>query len=84
MNWVMWLGLTAATCTTISFLPQAVKIIRTKHTKDLSLWMYLILSIGSFLWFVYGILKHDIPLIIANGITLVFTATILILKIKYK
>jgi len=84
MNWITWLGLVAAVCTTSSFLPQAIKIIRTRHTKDLSLWMYLILTIGSFLWFTYGILLHDIPLIMANGITFLLTATILILKIKYK
>ncbi len=84
MNWTTWLGLVAAVCTTTSFLPQAIKIIRTRHTKDLSLWMYLILTIGSFLWFTYGILLQDIPLIAANGITFLLTATILILKIKYK
>jgi len=84
MNWITWLGLVAATCTTTSFLPQAVKIIRTRHTKDLSLGMYLILTIGSFLWFIYGVILHDIPLIIANVITFLLTATILILKIKYK
>ena len=84
MNWITWVGLIAATCTTISFLPQAVKILRTRHTKDLSLWMYLLLTMGSFLWFVYGILLHDIPLIMANAIGFLLTTTVLILKIKYK
>ena len=84
MNWITWLGLVAAICTTTSFLPQAIRIIRTRHTKDLSLWMYLILTIGSFLWFTYGILLNDIPLIAANGITFLLTATILVLKLKYK
>jgi MtN3 and saliva related transmembrane protein len=78
------IGLVAATCTTISFLPQAIRIIKTKHTKDISLAMYSILTIGIFLWLVYGILLKDLPLIIANAITLLFTSTILILKIKYK
>ncbi|CAD6490243.1 MAG: PQ loop repeat protein [Candidatus Argoarchaeum ethanivorans] len=84
MNLVTILGLVAATCTTISFLPQAIKTIRSKHTKDLSFGMYAVLTIGVFLWFVYGIFIKDIPVILANGITLLFTATILYLIIKYK
>ncbi|MBI2578808.1 MAG: SemiSWEET transporter [Candidatus Aenigmarchaeota archaeon] len=78
------IGLVAATCTTISFVPQAIRIIKTKQTKDLSLAMYSIFTTGIFLWLVYGILVKDLPLIIANAITLLFTSTILILKIKYK
>ncbi len=84
MNLITILGLIAATCTTISFLPQAIKTIRSKHTKDLSFGMYAVLTIGVFLWFVYGIFIKDIPVILANGITLIFTATILCLIIKYK
>ncbi len=84
MNWLTLIGLLAAICTTVSFLPQAIKVIKTRHTKDLSLGMYLILTIGVFLWTVYGILIKDIPLVLANSITFLFTATILILKIKYK
>ena len=84
MNLITILGLIAATCTTISFLPQAIKTIRSKHTKDLSFGMYAVLTIGVFLWFVYGLFIKDIPVILANGITLVFTATILYLIIKYK
>jgi MtN3 and saliva related transmembrane protein len=84
MNTVTIIGLVAATCTTISFLPQAIKVIKTKHTKDLSLAMYLILVSGVFLWLVYGLLINDIPIIGANIISFIFTATILIMKIKYK
>jgi MtN3 and saliva related transmembrane protein len=78
------IGLAAATCTTISFLPQAIQVIKTKHTKDLSLAMYLIFTVGVFLWLVYGLLVSDLPVIIANAVTLVFAATILIMKLKYK
>ena len=84
MNLITILGLAAATCTTISFLPQAIKIIKTKHTKDLSLGMYLVLTTGVFLWFVYGIFIKDLPVILANGITLLFIVIILFLIIKYK
>ena len=78
------LGLVAATLTTASFLPQAIKTIKTRHTKDLSLGMYVLLTTGASLWLIYGILIKDLPIILANGITLIFIITILILIIKYK
>lgn len=84
MNWVTIIGLIAATCTTIALLPQAIKSIKTRHTKDLSLAMYTMLTIGVLLWLVYGLLIRDLPLIAANTIAFLFSATILILKIKYK
>jgi MtN3 and saliva related transmembrane protein len=78
------IGLAAATCTTLAFLPQAIKVIKTKQTKDLSLVMYSIFTLGVFLWLMYGILVRDAPLIIANIITLILAAIILTMKIKYK
>ncbi len=84
MNWITIIGFLAATGTTISLLPQAIKIIKTKHAKDISLGMYLILTTGIFLWLVYGILIKDFPLIVANGISLLFSVTILILKLIHK
>ncbi|MGD1075695.1 MAG: SemiSWEET transporter [Thermodesulfovibrionales bacterium] len=82
-DWITTIGLLAAACTTLSYLPQVVKIIRTKHTKDISLLMYLILGTGLFLWFVYGLLLRDLPILIANGITFVLSLGVLILKMKY-
>ena len=76
------IGSLAAVLTTISFIPQAVRVIRTRHTRDLSLWMYLILTTGVLLWLVYGILLQNYPMIYANGITLVFTLIILGMIIK--
>ena len=84
MNWITVLGLIAASCTTISFLPQAVKAIKTKHTKDLSLGMYIVLTSGILLWLIYGIFIGDLPIILSNCVTFIFTASILYLKIKYK
>ena len=78
------LGLTAALCTTFSFLPQALKVIRTRHTKDLSLSMYTIFTIGVFLWMVYGFIINDIPLILSNAITFILSAIILMMKLRYK
>lgn len=79
-----WIGLIAAGCTTISFLPQAIKVITEKKTRDISLSMYVIFSFGVFLWFIYGIIIKDIPVIFANSITFALSFTILILKIRYK
>ncbi|MBN2571766.1 MAG: SemiSWEET transporter [Ignavibacteriales bacterium] len=84
MSSITILGLFAATFTTISFLPQAIKVIKTKHTKDLSLIMYSILTTGVLLWLIYGFLVKDIPIIVANSVSFVFTFLILILKIRYK
>ncbi|HDK42198.1 MAG TPA: hypothetical protein ENG87_02360 [Candidatus Pacearchaeota archaeon] len=84
MNWITLLGLTAALLTTISSFPQAIKIIKTKKTEDISLLMYIILTIGVFLWLVYGIIIKDIPIISANVITFGIVVSILSLKIRYK
>ncbi len=83
-NIVTWLGLVAAFCTTISLLPQAIKVITQKQTRDISLSMYIIFTSGVLLWLIYGILTKDIPVILANAITFVLSSMILVLKIKYK
>ncbi len=77
-------GFMAAVLTTTSFIPQAIKAIKTKNTKDLSLPMYIIFNSGVFLWFMYGIFTTDLPVTLANGITLIFSMIILIYKIRYK
>ena len=71
----------AAFCTTVSFLPQAIKVVRTKDTASLSLSMYLLFSIGVLCWLIYGILIAKAPLIIPNIITLILAITILSIKI---
>ncbi len=77
------IGFIAATFTTIAFLPQAIKIIRTKDTKSISLFMYIILNAGIILWLIFGLLILELPVILANLITIIFTLTILFLKIRH-
>lgn len=84
MNWITSIGFIAAICTTISFFPQLIKTIKSKHTKDISLGMYLLLTTGIFLWLIYGIFIKDLPVILANGIAFIATAIILIFKVIYK
>ena len=78
------IGTIAAVLTTGSFLPRAIKVIKMKDTKGISLIMYLMNVTGIFLWFVYGLLIHDGALLGANGITFVLSSIILICKLKYK
>jgi len=78
------IGFTAAILTTIAFVPQAIKVIASKNTKDISLGMYVIFNLGVIFWLIYGIFTLDFPIIFANIITFAFTFTILIFKLKYK
>lgn len=77
------LGLVAGTLAVISSLPQILKIIKTKKTRDISLPMYVILNTATFLWIIYGVLSRQIAIIIPNTIFLVFNMTILYFKIKH-
>lgn len=77
------LGMIAATLTTCSFVPQLTKVWRTKSAEDLSYGMFGAFSAGIALWLIYGVLRDDVPVIIANGITLVLSVTILSLKMRY-
>ncbi|MBE0538306.1 MAG: SemiSWEET transporter [Ignavibacterium sp.] len=77
-----YLGYIAAFCTTIAFIPQALKVYKTKHTKDISLGMFSLLNAGFILWLWYGILIISYPIIIANAVTIVIAIYIFITKIK--
>ena len=74
-------GLAAAICTTGANLPQLKKAWSTGQTDDISLNMLLVLSCGLALWVVYGVLKGDIVIILANGISLTLLAALLCLKL---
>lgn len=80
---IEFIGYTAAACTTLCFLPQVIHAFKSKSTKDISLPMYVILSLGLALWFFYGISHHSMPIILANGFTFIFAFSILCLKIKH-
>ncbi len=84
MNTTTIIGLVAAFCTTISFLPQAIKTIQTKDTSGISIAMYALFTFGTMLWFIYGIMSNSVPVYLANAVTLVLALVILAYKIKYK
>ena len=79
---IVALGYGAASFTTLSFIPQALKTIRTGDTRGISLRMYALFTAGIALWGIYGLLTRDGPLVVANAITIV--AASLILERKWR
>jgi MtN3 and saliva related transmembrane protein len=79
METIGWL---AAVLTTFSFVPQAIKVIRTKETSSISLWMYSIFTLGISFWLIYGLMIGSVQMTLANLITLVLAIIILRAKIK--
>jgi MtN3 and saliva related transmembrane protein len=83
MNSITILGLCAGTITSAGFIPQLIKVTKTKHAGDVALLQPIILSIGIFLWFLYGLEKHDIAIIFANGFSLICNLILIGLKVRY-
>ncbi|MEY2972807.1 MAG: SemiSWEET transporter [Gammaproteobacteria bacterium] len=83
MNYIELIGFAAASLTTFSFLPQAIKIYNTRSTKDISLLTFLTTTCGIALWLTYGILINSYPLIASNIISFSLAASILSFKIRY-
>lgn len=77
------IGLIAAVCTTISFVPQLIRIWRLRSAREISLTMFLVYSLGVFLWLFYGILIHSVPVILANAVSLVLSLAMLALKFRF-
>ena len=84
MDSITIIGLTAALFTTVSLLPQLIKVYRTKSTKDISTGMFTLFGSGVLLWFVYGVFVNDLPIMIANSLAFIQAAVILFFKAKYK
>jgi MtN3 and saliva related transmembrane protein len=82
MSLVTLIGVVAAFCTTISYIPQIRKIWATGETEDISLKMFLILTTGIALWVVYGVLQTDAVIILANSVSLAFLCAILFFKLR--
>jgi MtN3 and saliva related transmembrane protein len=76
------IGLLAAFCTAVSYLPQVKKCWETGRTGDLSLRMFSILAAGIALWIVYGVLQSDGVIIIANSVSFALLAVILYFKLR--
>lgn len=77
-------GIVAGFLTTGSFIPQVVKILRTRDVSGISLLMYVAFTSGVLLWLIYGIINSQMAIIAANGITLALASVILAMKICYR
>ena len=77
------LGLVATGFTTSSFVPQVMRTWRTRDVSGISLPTYLIITIGLALWLIYGVLRNDLPLTVANAVMVVLTGAITIMKIRF-
>lgn len=76
-------GFAAASCTTVAFIPQVLKVWRSRSAGDISLGMYLLFSFGVFLWLCYGVLIVSWPVIIANAATLLLSCAVLVMKLSF-
>jgi MtN3 and saliva related transmembrane protein len=77
------IGLVAAFCTTLSFVPQLIRVWRLRSAREISLIMFLVYSLGVLLWLLYGIFIHSLPVILANAVSLVLSLAMLALKIRF-
>jgi MtN3 and saliva related transmembrane protein len=76
------IGLAAAFCTTVSYIPQLKKVWQTRQTEDISLKMFLILGMGIALWVIYGVMQGDAVIILANSVSLLLLSGILFFKLR--
>jgi MtN3 and saliva related transmembrane protein len=77
------LGLVAAVLTTVAYVPQVVRIVKTRSAHDISWWMFGIMTVGALLWLWYGLRLPALPVVAANVVTLALLAVILILKWRF-
>ena len=84
ISFVTVIGLAAAFCTTVSYIPQLLLVWQSGETKDISLKMFLILAAGVALWIVYGVLQGDVVIILANAVSLLLLSGILYFKLREK
>ena len=82
MEWTSWIGYLAACLTTLSFLPQAIKVIVTRNTQGISGLMYVMFVCGLVMWLVYGLMIEDKAVSMVNFLTLVFAMPILVIKLR--
>lgn len=80
---VDFIGYAAAACTTLSFLPQLMRVVRLRSAREISLGMFLIFSVGTALWLIYGVFVGSMPVIAANAVTFVLAMSILVMKLRF-
>jgi MtN3 and saliva related transmembrane protein len=81
MIWIAGIGYVAAVCSTLSFAPQAWKIIKSRETKDISVEMYLLTVLGFVAWTIYGVGMRQWPIVASNSVCLMLSMFILLMKL---
>ena len=79
---LVWIGLVAGICTSISFIPQSIKTIKTRDTESISLLTYVLYVFGVTMWVIYGFKTKDMAVFLTNIVTIIPCVTILVLKLK--
>jgi len=82
-HYASMIGFIAATLTTLAFVPQVIMVWRTRSAKDVSLGMYAMFTTGVAAWLIYGILIGSLPVILANAITLLLAAAVIVMKLRF-
>ena len=83
MSLADWLGHAAGFCTTAAFVPQVLKVWRSRSAQDISVGMYALFVFGLLLWLLYGWLLGAWPIVMANGITILLAGSVLVMKLRY-
>ncbi len=84
MDAIEILGMVAGTISSVTFLPQVIKTWQSKSAKDVSLWMFLLVTFSVVLWLVYGILLDSVPIIYTNSMVLLMSLVMLYFKFRFK
>jgi MtN3 and saliva related transmembrane protein len=84
MDTIVLVGYIAGTLTTVSFVPQVIKALKMRETRDISLAMLVLFGMGILLWTLYGFWTGSLPIIAANVITFALILVLLILKMRYR
>jgi len=78
------IGLAAGALTTVSFLPQVIRTVKTRSSRDLSIGMVCFFLVGIILWLIYGIMACALPIILTNAVTFVLASVLLVFIIRYR
>jgi MtN3 and saliva related transmembrane protein len=79
-----WIGVVSGTLTSVAFLPQVLRVWRTRSAHDLSVGMYAVFVAGVCGWLLYGVLIHAWPVVAANAVTLLLASAVLVLKLYFE
>jgi MtN3 and saliva related transmembrane protein len=83
MDYIAWIGYAAGILTTLAYLPQVKKVWSTRSAEDISYRMMFTLAAGLFLWMLFGFMRGEWPIILANAVSFLLALTIVSLKVKF-